>query len=817
MRRLTTWAKLAWRDLLGAPRSSLSLVLVIALSIAANTAIRATSDNFVGTIGNIQRAGITGDLSVELYENPQPGQLEALNRTGVKWTLITSTMFPARSEQAAEPVPTVLKAVDPRFYPFYGELRLLPAQPLARAIAGRSVVVSPELFHELGLAVGGLLSINGVACRVTGVIDHEPDRFAGGLASSMRAIVSQETLEMTGLLRSSNPVRFRFPVVIPDSQNLAEMRLRLGQLFQEAKVFDSGTSALPEVDAAKTVSEFLSVMAWLALALGAGGVAVATHLHLESRMETLATLKCLGASNRGTFSWLAMELLLLGGVGGVAGCCAGLLARRPLLSAAGIGAPSNTPGIALLVFQAILIGIALPEILGFAWLLSAIRQRPALLLRREADYAFSLTPSSVKHLLAWLLFCAIAVLLAGKRWSVTAPLFPEVAAALLVLCGVFLIGFRLLQRVVGTTSMLSVPLSIRLGARNFLRTGSSNSVVTVISAFVAMLMIVTAVGQGMVVREVERSLPLAQANLYLMGFSHSQLAGIRSILDRHPGVQQPYEIRNFAWFRVGTNSSASPAPDATLAIPLSMVACSTELTADSGMVLDTSVARRYGVHPGSRLRLFESDGGQLDARVGTVQQVAPADRVWSSIIMPCARVDERDLFHYAGLNVAAREISPLTRELRASYPALAIVSPSEIFAEVRNVVGTGAAVVSFVALLTIANGLAVAAALMAASARRRAHEIAILRTLGATRLLTFGVLINEFAALGSVAACLGGVAGILVMDVAMSFSLQRRILEPRLNVLGAAMLLGILLGVAAGCLSGAYVSRQRPLVALRRD
>jgi putative ABC transport system permease protein len=814
---LTAWAKLAWRDLLGAPRSSLSLVLVIALSIAANTAIRATSDNFVGSLGNIQRAGIAGDLSVELYENPQPGQLEALSRTGVKWTLITSTMFPARSGQAAEPVPAVLKAVDPRVYPFYGELRLIPAQPLARALAGTSVVVSRELLHELGLSVGDSLTINGVACRVTAVIDHEPDRFAGGYASSMRAIVSEETLEITGLLRSSNPVRFRFPVVIPDGQNFAGMRLRLGQIFREAKVFDSGASASPEADAARTVSEFLSVMAWLALALGAGGGAVAAHLHLESRLDTLATLKCLGASNHGAFSWLAMELLLLGGVAGMAGCCAGLLARWPLLLVAGIDAPTHTHRGALLVFEAILIGIALPEVLGFAWVLTAIRQRPALLFRREADYAFSWTPNSAKHLLAWLLFCAIAVSLAGKGWSVAAPLLPDVAAGLLVLYGIFYIGFRLVQRAVGTTSLVRVPLSIRLGARSFLRNGSSNGVITVISAFVAMLMIITAVGQGMVVREVERSLPLAQANLYLMGFPHSQLAGIRSILNRHPAVQQPYEIRNFAWFRVGTNSSAPQLPDSTLSIPLSMVACSTALPADSGIVLDTSVARRYGVHPGSRIILFNSDGGQLDAIVRTVQEVAPAERVWSSIIIPCALVDERDLFHYAGLNVMDGDISPLIRELRASYPALAAVSPGEIFAEVRDVVGTGAAVVRFVALLTIANGLAVAAALMAASARQRAHEIAILRTLGATRFLTLRVLISEFAALGSLAGCLGGIAGILAMDVAMSFALQRRILEPRLNVLGLAMLLGILLGVAAGSLCGVYVSGRRPLVTLRRD
>jgi putative ABC transport system permease protein len=813
--RLKTRAKLAWRDLLGAPRAPLSLVVVIALSIAANTAIRATSDDFVRTLGNVERAGITGDFSVELNENPQPGQLDALNRTGAKWTLITSTVFPARSEQAADPVLAVIKTVDPRFYPFYGEFRLSTSQPLARAIAGASVVVSPELLHELGLAVGDLLTINGVACRITAVIDREPDRFAGGFAAVMRAIVSEETLEKTHILRLSNPVLFRLAVVIPERQSITDMRLRLARIFRATNVLDAN-SASPGVDAAKAVSEFLSVTAWLALALGAGGVVVATHLHVQSRLNILATLKCLGAGPRAAFSWLAIELLLLGASGGIAGCCAGLLARRPLLWMAGVGAPSSTHGVALLVCEATLLGIALPAILGFAWILPAIQQRPALLLRRETDYSSSLAAIPREDLFSWLVFCVAAGILLGRGWGFAALLSVS-AAALMVLYSLFQIVFRLVQRTVGRRSMVSLPLSIRYGARSFLRIESSNGVVTAISGFVATLMIITAVGQSMVVREVARGLPFAQANLYLMGFPHSQLAGIRSILEQHPDIEKPYDLRNFIWFRVGTNSSAPELPDSALSLPLSMVACSTELPPGSGIVLDTSVARRIGVHPGSRVMLFERDGEKLDAVVQSVLELAPTDGAWSSITIPCARVDEREMFHYAGIKIRDREIQALTRELRASYPALAVVSPREIFTQVTEVVRTGAALARFVLLLMIGSGLVVVAALMAASVRQRTHEIAILRTLGSSRFLTLRILICEFAALGSLAGFLGGIAGILLMDIVLSLSLDKRILDPHLTALGLAVLSGIILGVGAGALSCVRVFRHRPLFTLRRD
>jgi putative ABC transport system permease protein len=815
--RLTGWAKLARRDLLGSPRGSLCLVAVIGLSVMANTAIRATSDDFVRTLGNIERAGIAGDLSIELHESPQPSQLEALRRLGSQWTLVTSTMLPVRSDQTADPVPAVIKAVDPRLYPFYGELQLIPAQPLSRAIAGTSAVVSPELLHQLGLTVGDKFTINGVACHITAVIDHEPDRFAGTFSAPLRVIVSDDTFEQTGILRSSVPVLFRFAIAVPDSGNLAHMRMRLGQIFQGANVFGTSDSASPEIDAAELVSEFLFVIGWFALALAAGGVVVATHLHVQSRLETLGLLKCLGTSIRGAFFWLAIELLLLGAAGGMAGCCAGLLARRPLLELAHIETPSTVHGSALLVFEAILIGIALPEILGFAWLLPVVRQRPAALLRNETAYASSLASVPVRSFVAWLVFCGAAVLLIGEGWISVVPVVGALAAAMLLLHSLFQTGFRLVQRAIARASLGRLPLSVRQGARNFLRIGSSNGITTGIAAFVVVLSTIAALGQTIVVREVARSLPMSQANLYLMGFSHAQLAGIRSILDRHPDIQKPYDIRTFVWFRLGAGASAHALPGSSLLLPPTMVACSTELPAGSGIVLDTSVARRFGVHPGSTLNLFQNEIGSRDAIVGSVREMAPTDRAWSSIAIPCAGLDDRVMFHHAGLKLPEHEIPALVRELNASYPALAVVRPAEIFAEVANVVRTGAAVVEFISLLTIATGLVVAGALMAASARQRSTEIAILRALGASRFFILRMMVWEFGAMGSVAGLLGGVAGIFFMDAVLSLALEKRILEPHLVALGSAMLAGIIVGVAAGWLACVRVFRQRPLLLLRQN
>lgn len=813
--RLTICAKLAWRDLVGAPRSSLTLVVVIALSVAANTVIRATSDDFTRVLGDIERAGIAGNLCVDLHESPEPNQFEALRRAGVKWTLITSTMFPVRSEQAADPSLPVIKAVDPRAYPFYGELRLTPALPLSSALAGTSAVVSPQLLRELALKVGDALAINGVECRITAVIDQEPDRFAGTFAIPFRAIVSEDTLEKTNVLRYGPPALFRFAVAIPRGRDLAQTRKHLAQTFPQGTVLDAD-SASPGVDAAGTVSGFLGVLAWLALALGAAGVIVATYLHVRSRLETLATLKCLGARNWPAFWWLAIELLLLGACGGILGCGVGFLARQPVLWMAGIGGALSEQRVAPLVLEAVLIGIALPEVLGLAWVLPAIRQRPAMLLRRETEYSPDVVAFSIANVFGWLAISAASGYLVVGSWHATGMLILLIAAALLVILSLFQLGFRLAQRAASNRPLANLPLTFRHGARNFLSTESNNRVVTIIAAFVVMLSILTGFGQTMVVREVARSLPMSRDNVYLMGFPHSDLAGIRLILERHREIEKPYDIRTFAWFRVSTNASTHESPDSALLLPQFMVACSTDFPAGSA-VLDKSMAQRLGARAGSRITLFDTDGQKLDATIQAIRDVAPAKGAWSSITIPCARVDAREMFHYAGLKLPDEDIPALARELRVSFPALAVSSPQEIFAQVTNVVGTGAALVKFVSLLTIAIGVAVVAALIAASARQRSHQIAILRALGARRRIVWRILTCEFAILGSAAGLLGGIGGLLLMDFAQELFSQKLSADLQWAALSLAILAGVVLSLVAGLLSCAHVLRSRPLITLRRD
>jgi putative ABC transport system permease protein len=68
----------------------------------------------------------------------------------------------------------------------------------------------------------------------------------------------------------------------------------------------------------------LSLICLVAMLLGAIGVAMAMHAHLEQRMDMLAILKALGAGSGDLLRIFLLQTLGLGLAGGVLGVAAGV-------------------------------------------------------------------------------------------------------------------------------------------------------------------------------------------------------------------------------------------------------------------------------------------------------------------------------------------------------------------------------------------------------------------------------------------------------------------------------------------------------------
>jgi putative ABC transport system permease protein len=822
--RLASLHRLAWRDLRGSPGRTLPVFLIVALSICAYTGIRGTSHRFEQALENQARAGLAADLSIEMYGGLTPAQeeaLEALKSAGARWTEVTSTVFLAASGPRGDPVAAVIKGVDPQLYPFYGELQLDPPQQIGEALASSAVVISKDLARRLAIGPGDELSVNGLPRRVSATIQYEPDRFAGNFSSSLRVLMSNAAMQESGVLDTGVPALHRMLVRLPPEMDLAAKQAELSVQFPGVEIFGVREINPVGADAVKTASQGLEMMAWLALAMGAAGVAMIARLHVEWRLDTLATLKCLGARPREACLWLGLQLLMLGGAGGLAGSLLGLAVWRPLLWSAGLSPDLGNAGTDVLKsggIAAVVMGAALGVALSVSMVLvsavSASQCRPAVLIRRNtAELRSPRTPWTMPWRLGIVgvsLFSILAAAVFGvspegaillAALGIGLALFHGLTRALLWLLGRLLLGWPCVRWP-----------AMKHGIKSLVRPGLSASTVVAAVALIAMLVTAVAVGQNIVAGEIMRSLPLGDANLYLMGFAHSQLADVRYVLDRNSGIQRPYGIFNLTWRRV----SAHPPSAASRLQPMQMVSCREDLPTSSGAIVGTDLARRLDVVPGSNLYL-ERNGKTVQTTVAAVRDVPPAERTWYSITLPCADIDPDTLFHGAGLVVEDREFERVWRDLQDSFPAMGIATPDVAFEEISRVLRISVALIRFLAIATALGGLVIVTALITAAARQRSREIAIYRALGASRNTVARILSAEFTTLGVAAGLIGGTAGIVLADVGLSAALQRSVLDPHLSALAIAVLCGLGVAGVAGWLAARRFLAERPLVTLRRD
>ena len=120
----------------------------------------------------------------------------------------------------------------------------------------------------------------------------------------------------------------------PDAE-AAAVRAQLESALPDAQVMDfrEGNPALSRgLDNATAI---LSLICLVAMVLGAIGVAMAMHAHLEQRMDMLAILKAVGAGSGDLLRIFLLQTLGLGLAGGLLGVAAGVGVMAALPAAFG--------------------------------------------------------------------------------------------------------------------------------------------------------------------------------------------------------------------------------------------------------------------------------------------------------------------------------------------------------------------------------------------------------------------------------------------------------------------------------------------------
>ncbi len=860
-KRALSWkraAAIGWRDLKSAPGKFGFVVLSVAVGVAALVGVRGLSDSFRETLNTEARALLAGDLSARMFRAPTPEESAKIAaiagpNSGIRSTWVMETVSMASVPSAPTPIPVSLKAVDPAEYPFYGTADLAPSMPLAQALQGDSAVASEEFLIRLNAHVGDTVRLGERNFRITAALEQEPDRISETMVMGPRVMISQASLTSTKLLapgsRASRRLLFKFPATPPrgltaDAEATA-VRAQLEAALPDAQVMDFREGNPGLTRGLDNATSILSLICLVAMVLGAIGVAMAMHAHLEQHMDTLAILKALGADSADLLRIFLLQTLSLGLAGGLLGVAAGVGVMVALPAAFG---PLLTIHLRFAFpWQSALAGLATGLLTTLLFclppLLDVRAVRPVLVLRRLVEQG----PTGIGGWLSrwWArrmqlgIAAVVVAALGGIAWALTdspkagawfALLFTLALLVLLVLAVVALRALRLFLK----RTRLHLPSSLRHGLANLYRPGNQSAAVLAALGTGVMLILAVYLMQKGLLRDLHETASPKLPNVFLLDMRSEEVPGVKAFFARQPGVSQPLSLIPVVMGRFISINGKPVAEMKDQHYPRRMLEDVELSWADTppegdkvtaGAWWTSGRASQLAVSNGVAKRLHLGVGSALEIETGGVTHALTVAAIYSSdgqhlsarvqFVLPSGQLAGQPSTWYGGVHIDPKRVAAMERPFFAVYPTITVINIAEILDRIENVVDQITLVVRLLAGFSILAGLTILASSIASTRFRRMQEAVVLKTLGATRMRIVRTFSVEFSVLG----LLAGAVGVVFANLLTRILLHRLEVDFQFDWIATAIALvgTAVLATATGWIASYRILGLRPLEVLREE
>jgi putative ABC transport system permease protein len=324
---MTFILKMAWRDSRASRKRLLLFSLSVVLGIAALVAIGSFTVNLKQAIDDQAKGLLGADLVVTsraTFTEPVLAYLSGLGGEQSRTREFSSMMVFQSAKDATRLVQ--VRAVEKNF-PFYGDFETDPVDAYAKLRAGGQVVILEEtLLTQFGVKVGDPVKLGQAVFTIVGAIKKVPGETSAIATFAPRAYVPLDTLAATGLANRESITQHRMLVKLPPLRDAEVIEREMKAQFPAERLnYSTVAERKRSLGAALTnIEGFLNLVGFVALFLGAIGVASAIHVYVRQKITTVAVLRCLGASAWQSFSVYLVQGLALGVFGSVLGAALGL-------------------------------------------------------------------------------------------------------------------------------------------------------------------------------------------------------------------------------------------------------------------------------------------------------------------------------------------------------------------------------------------------------------------------------------------------------------------------------------------------------------
>lgn len=786
--------RLAWRELRGGMRGLRLFLACVALGVAVIAGVGSLRAGIVAGLKADAQTLLGGDLHLSFtHRTATPEQEGGLRAFG---TLSASAELRAMARANDRRVLIELKAVDGT-YPLYGAVALTPARPLDEALARERGVwgaaAEPALLSRLGLKVGDRVAVGDASYELRATVAHEPDRSTNILTLGLRLLVAYDSLAETGLVQPGSLIQYHYRLRLPPSADAGQVASILRQRFPDAgwRIRGLGDAAPGVQRFLDRIAMFLTLVGLSALLVGGVGVANAVRAYIEARTQTIAALKCLGASGgliEAVYRW---QVLALGALGVLLGLVLGGLAPvliAPVLAdqlpvAARIGL---YPGpLALAAAFGLLTALAFS-----LWPVARAREiSPAALFRDLVAPARSWPRAAA--------LAATAAALTGlAALAIATAADPKLAAGF---CAGALIAFALFRAAAWALARLAKALprprrpGFRLALANLHRPGSPTpSVVLAMGLGLTLLVVVTLI-QGNLARQIEEQLPEVAPSFFFLDLQPDQVAPFTQLVGAIPGVERIEQVpalrARISQINGVPVDQATVGPEARWATGsdrgLTYAATpppGTRVVAGSWwppdyrgpplISFDAGIARGMGLDVGDTLTVNVL-GREITAQIANLRAID-----WSSlginftIVFAPGTLEAAPHTHIATVRAAPAAEEAVERAVTARFRNVSAIRVREALATVEGVLASITSAARLMAAVTLLAGTLVVAGAVLASQRRRIYDSVVLKVLGARRRHLVAALALEFGLIGAAAAALAAVLGTIGAWVLMTYYMR---------------------------------------------
>jgi len=837
--------KTAWRDARPSWRRLVFTAASVVLGVAALVAVGSFGGNLQRTLDDQARGLLGADLEVSARSAPTPeteALLAGLGGERARETAFASmVVFPGKDGAADRSRLVTVRALSGA-YPFYGDFVTAPADARSALGADDVVILEETLLRQFGVAAGDTIRLGQKTFRIAGALRQVPGESAAVALLSPRVLVGEAALEGTGLLGPGAIVRYKtYFKFAPGTDVEALVEANRERLRSLRLGFDTVAERREELgDALDNLTTFLGLTGFVALFLGAIGVASSLHVYARSKRGTVAVLRCLGARGRTAFAVFLWQAGAIGLLGSVVGAALGLAVQRflPVLLADFLPVDVAVTVSWAEAGRGVVIGLVLTVLFALLPLLAVRRVSPLGALRTAA-----LDTGGARDPWWFVAVGAIAAAVAGFAiWqSGDVRQGAGFAGGLAIALGLLALLSRAVVWTARRVSPRGLPYVWRQGIANLHRPNNRTALLMLALGLGTALLLTLALTRATLLDQLRGVGSEGRPDLLFFDVQDDQVDGVRELLAAKGApvmAEAPIVTMRLQSLRGRPVEALLRAPDSTIpGWTLRREYRSTfrrELTGTEKLVsgewipevgdpdgvvpvsVERGLAEDLQIGLGDEL-VFDVQGVPVRTRVASLREVE-----WRRmspnffVVFPAGVLEPAPKFHVLASRAADADASAgVQQAVVAAFPNVSVIDLSLVIATLDGIFGKAELVVRFMALFTLATGLVVLGGAVVAGRGQRVREIVLLRTLGASGRQLTTIQSIEYAVLGALAALTG--AGLAVgANVALAVWVFNT--EPSSPWLAVAVAVPAVaaLSLLTGALAGRGVVGHSPLAVLRQ-